>query len=43
VKRLGLAFKLGFKIPVGGSVPVIFSSMAVTKEDKRQSIKSVKV
>jgi hypothetical protein len=36
VKRLGLAFKLGFKIPVEGSVPIIFSSMAGTKEDKRR-------
>jgi hypothetical protein len=27
MKRLGLAFKFGFKFPVGGSVPVIFSSL----------------
>jgi hypothetical protein len=29
VKRLGLAFKFGFKFPVGDSVPVIFISMVV--------------
>jgi hypothetical protein len=27
MKRVGLVFKFGFKIPVGGSVPVIFISM----------------
>jgi hypothetical protein len=27
MKRLVLAFKFGFKFPVGGSVPVLFSSM----------------
>ena len=26
VKRLGLAFKFGFKLPLGGNVPVIFIS-----------------
>jgi hypothetical protein len=30
VKKLALAFQFGFKFPVGGRVPVIFTSMVHT-------------
>ena len=30
MKRLGLAFKFGFKFPVGGSVPTLFISLRYT-------------
>jgi hypothetical protein len=33
VKRLELAFKFGFKFPVGGSVLVIFSSVVLTETE----------
>jgi hypothetical protein len=45
VKRLGLAFKFGFKFPVGGSVPVIFISIVLTGNvvySKRYTTKCLK-
>jgi hypothetical protein len=32
MKRLELAFKLGFKFPVGGSVPVAFISLVEDRD-----------